>query len=141
MEVPPPMNSATSLTGDPPLVTLAAVTSASGPVSAAFVVGAKGRVVLPASVRRAAHIEEGAELVARPLGKGRVLLETRDAVRARVWGAAPAPADLDAVEDVRAMRDDDRDVEARNASSREAQTRSAEDSDAAAAALLAHLGL
>jgi hypothetical protein len=39
------------------------------------------------------------------------------------------------------MRDDDRDVEARNASSREAQTRSAEDSDAAAAALLAHLGL
>ena len=60
-----------------------------GLVTASFHVGAKGRVVLPAALRRAAHIEEGAELVARLVGEGQLLLETKDAVRARVWGAAP----------------------------------------------------
>ena len=40
-------------------------------VSAPFHVGAKGRVVLPAAVRRAANIEQGDQVVARPEGEGR----------------------------------------------------------------------
>ena len=40
-------------------------------VSAPFHVGAKGRVVLPAAVRRAAHIEQGDQVVARSEGAGR----------------------------------------------------------------------
>jgi bifunctional DNA-binding transcriptional regulator/antitoxin component of YhaV-PrlF toxin-antitoxin module len=52
-----------------------------GVVSESFLVGAGGRVVLPAAVRRAAHIEEGAEVVARLIGEGQLLIETKDAVR------------------------------------------------------------
>ena len=112
-----------------------------GLVTTSFHVGAKGRVVLPAALRRAAHIVEGAELVARLIGEGQVLLETKDAVRARVWGAAPQPTNLDVTADVRAMRDEDIALEGRNAERREAGTGSEADSDAVGAALLAKLGL
>lgn len=112
-----------------------------GLVSTSFHVGAKGRVVLPAAIRRAAHIEEGAELVARLVGEGQLLLETKDAVRSRVWDAAPQSADLDVAADVRAMRTEDIALEARHAAGREAAVGSEADSDAAGAALLAHLGL
>ena len=110
-------------------------------VTSSFHVGAKGRVVLPAAIRRAARIAEGDELVARLVGDGQLLLETKDAVRARVWGAAPQSAGLDATEDVRAMRTEDVAVEAQNAAARETALGSEADSDAAGAALLAHLGL
>jgi AbrB family looped-hinge helix DNA binding protein len=112
-----------------------------GLVTTSFHVGAKGRVVLPAAIRRAAHIEEGAELVARLVGDGQMLLETKDAVRARVWGAAPQPAALDVTADVRAMRNEDIALEGRNAARREIGAGSEVDSDAAGAALLAKLGL
>lgn len=112
-----------------------------GLVTTSFHVGAKGRVVLPAAIRRAAHIEEGAELVARLVGEGQMLLETKDAVRARVWGAAPQSSDLDVTADVRAMRDEDLALEARNAARREGDVGSEADSEAAGAALLAQLGL
>ncbi len=114
-----------------------------GFATAPFQVGAKGRVVLPAAARRAAHIEEGAELVARVVGEGQLLLETRDAVRARVWAAAPQRTGLDTSADVRALRDEDRKLEDRNAARRAAEfsARSETDSAAAGAALLAELGL
>ncbi len=111
-----------------------------GTVSAPFHVGAKGRVVLPSAVRRAARIEEGAELVARFVGEGQVLIETKDAVRARVWGAAPDPTGVDTTADVRAMRNEDGALVAKKMA-REAAPSSEQDSDAAGAALLKHLGL
>lgn len=110
-------------------------------VTSSFHVGAKGRVVLPAAIRRAAHIGEGDELVARLVGEGQLLLETKDAVRARVWGAAPQPIGLDAAADVRAMRTQDVALESRNEARREAAEGSATESDEAGAALLAHLRL
>lgn len=112
-----------------------------GLVTSSFHVGAKGRVVLPAALRRAAHIGEGAELVARLVGEGQLLLETKDAVRARVWSAAPQSTGLDTTADVRAMRTQDVELESRNAARREATEGGAADSDDAGEALLAHLGL
>ncbi len=55
-----------------------------------LVIGAKGRSVLPAPVRRAAQVGEGAQMLARAEGPGRIVLETPEAVQARVWAAAPA---------------------------------------------------
>ena len=70
--------------------------------------GAKGRVVVPAAVRREAEIELGQTLIARAEGPGRIVLETPAAVQARVWAAAPVDGEpVDAVRDVRALRDDD----------------------------------
>lgn len=97
--------------------------------------------MLPSALRRAAHLEEGAEVVARLVGDGQLLLETKDAVRARVWGSAPQPTELDVTVDVRTMRTADVALEASNARLREQAMGSETDSDAAGAALLAHLGL
>lgn len=107
----------------------------------AFNIGPKGRSVLPAAVRRAAHFEEGTQVVAIALGEGRVLLETVDAVRQRVWDGAPAATDgsSDAAADVRRMREDDIAI-----SDAAAARRSATPSDGGedrGAALLAKLGL
>lgn len=110
-------------------------------VSAPFHVGAKGRVVLPAAVRRAAHVEEGAEVVARPDGEGRVLIETVASIRARVWAAAPEPGDLDTTEDVRVMREEDRLLSEQHAAEHLAAPGPEQASADAGAALLAHLGL
>ncbi len=90
------------------------MTSASPLSSAAFRVGGKGRVVVPAAVRRAAGIDQGAEVVARADGQGRMVIETVESIKARVLASAPEPSGLDVV---------------------------ADDSEAAGAALLAHLGL
>lgn len=104
--------------------------------SAPVVLGAKGRLVLPVAVRRAARIDEGTELIARHVSDGQILLETRDAVRSRVWDAAPEPHELDTSADVRELRSDD----ARQAAAR--QTRSAAATpDLVGAALLERLGL
>ena len=66
-----------------------------------FAVGPKGRVVLPASVRRAAGIAEGVELVAWADGDGRIVLETVAALKSRIWGAMPAANEREAEEDRR----------------------------------------
>lgn len=110
-------------------------------VSAPFHVGAKGRVVLPAAVRRAANITEGAEVVARPEGEGRVVIETVHSIRERVWGAAPDASGLDTTADVRALREEDNHVSDAAFARRAAASGSETDSAAAGAALLARLGL
>lgn len=110
-------------------------------VSSSFHVGAKGRVVLPAAVRRAAHLDEGAEVVARPDGEGRVVIETVESIRARVWAASPQSAGHDMTADVRAMRDEDNRVSDEASARRAGELGSKDDSAAAEAALLAHLGL
>jgi bifunctional DNA-binding transcriptional regulator/antitoxin component of YhaV-PrlF toxin-antitoxin module len=108
-------------------------------VTATVIVGAKGRVVLPSPLRRVARISEGSELVARFVGEGRILLETRDTVRARVWDAAPPSTQTSTTVDVRSMRDEDIAIE--GAHTRQAPGRPAPIVDPIGAALLERLGL
>ena len=68
-----------------------------------FEVKAKGRIVLPAALRELCGFAEGTELIARPLGRGRFVVETQDAVLERIWDACPEPAP-DAVADLEAWR-------------------------------------
>lgn len=51
-------------------------------------VGGKGRIVIPASVRTAAEVSEGEVLFVRADAPGRVVLETREAIKARLQHAA-----------------------------------------------------
>ncbi len=97
--------------------------------------------MLPAAVRRAAHLEDGAEVVARPDGEGRIVIESVAAIRARLWAAAPEPAGLDLAQDVREMRQQDRAVVEANAARQAATLGSQSDSDDAGQALLTFLGL
>lgn len=109
-------------------------------VSASFQVGPKGRAVIPVGVRRLAGIGEGAQLYAVVLGEGRVLIETLDAVRQRVWdGAGQQDALPAAADDVRQARLEDVAVSDEAAARRSATGDS--ESDARGAALLAELGL
>jgi len=48
----------------------------------------KGRTVLPIGLQRACGFAPGAELLARPLGNGRFLVESSDAVLSRIWERA-----------------------------------------------------
>ena len=101
--------------------------------------GAKGRAVIPAPVRQAAGLKEGASLIAVAEGAGRIVLETPEAVQARVWAAA-APVAEDARADVRALRQLDKALDEANFARRSREP----DELAAAAAgarLLAELGL
>lgn len=79
--------------------------------------GEKGRVVVPAEVRRAAGLTADSEVVIRAEGEGRVVIETADAARKRVWDAAPPPSG-DATSDVRAMREEDSRIADENAAAR-----------------------
>ena len=112
-----------------------------GVVSASFHVGQKGRVMLPAAVRRAAHLDDGAEVVARPDGEGRIIIESVEAIRARLWAAAPEPSGLDLTRDVRELRQQDQVVVASNAARQVDTLSSQSDSDKAGQALLTFLGL
>ena len=106
----------------------------------AFQIGPKGRFVLPVAVRRAACFEEGSDVVAVALGKGRVLLETVDAVRERVWAGAPDhDTSVDSVADVRRTRQEDITISGKAAARRSSADFSA--SDERGAALLSRLGL
>jgi AbrB family looped-hinge helix DNA binding protein len=69
-----------------------------------LVVEERGRVVIPAELRRALGIEAGAELVAHVEPPGRIVLEDRRGLLARLrgsWGKAPAGS---AVEELLAER-------------------------------------
>ena len=112
-----------------------------GVASSSFHVGLKGRIMLPAAVRRAACLVEGDEVVARPDGEGRVVIETVASIRARVWNAAPQPTGLDTAADVRAQRDEDSALSQSNMERRSQELGSEQHSAQAGAALLAHLGL
>jgi hypothetical protein len=65
------------------------------------------------------------------------VIETRSAIRARVWDAAPAISGFDATVDVRTLRADDAALSDTN---HEART-TLEPVEDAGSALLAHLGL
>lgn len=117
-------------------------TTSTAPVaSAAFRVGQKGRVVLPAAVRRAAGIDEGAEVVARTEGDGRLVIETVESIKRRVWGFSPQPSGTDPGEDVRRMRQQDIEESDSAAARRSEPVCTEQESRAAGAELLMHLGL
>jgi bifunctional DNA-binding transcriptional regulator/antitoxin component of YhaV-PrlF toxin-antitoxin module len=99
-------------------------------------VGPKNRVVLPLALRRAAGLGVGTELRGYVDVQGRVILETVDAVRARVWAAAPH-AGQESASAVRAAHETELSIERENAARRAA---GAVD-DQAGARLLAELGL
>jgi AbrB family looped-hinge helix DNA binding protein len=105
--------------------------------SRAFTIGPKGRVVLPVSVRRAAGIEEGVELVARADGEGRIVLETIDALKSRLWAAMP-PADEGDADTARANRHGS-ELEIEESARARRQTFNAVDYEAVAAELIAYL--
>ncbi len=107
------------------------------PTAPTVSLGAKGRVLIPVAVRRAAEVDEGTELVVRADGPGRIVVETRAAVQARVWAAAPTPAGLDTTADIREVREQDTALSDRIHAERSTATTS----DDAGDVLLAHLGL
>lgn len=64
----------------------------------------KGRTVLPTALQRECGFAVGAELIARPLGPGRFLVETADAVLDRIWSGVPTDGPTDAVAELAAWR-------------------------------------
>lgn len=99
----------------------------------------KGRVVLPVALQRACGFAPGAELVARPIGKGTFVVESTDAVLERIWSRLPEGASGDAVgalEDWRAASG-----EVRRAALESPALAPEEESEGRAAQLLAELGL
>ena len=56
----------------------------------AAVVGKKGRVVIPASIRRAAGLSEGTEIVTSVDEAGRVVIDTPSSIKARIRQRAAA---------------------------------------------------
>ena len=57
-------------------------------VTATFQIGAKGRAVIPVAVRRAANIHENDTVVAHVNALGQVVIETEEALKARLWAAS-----------------------------------------------------
>jgi hypothetical protein len=99
-------------------------------------VGPKNRLVLPTALRQAAGVGVGSELLGHVDPMGRLILETVDSVRARVWAAAPSPVG-NSMDDVRAARAADLEIEAAAASRRDSAPRD----DRVGERLLAELGL
>lgn len=68
-----------------------------------FEVKDKGRVVLPAGLRAACDFSTGTELVARPLGPGRFVVETDAVILERIWAGRPEMV-TDAVDELAKWR-------------------------------------
>jgi len=64
----------------------------------------KGRVVLPVALQRVCGFGPGDELIARPLGPGRFIVESTDAVLERIWSRAPHGAPVGATESLESWR-------------------------------------
>ena len=118
----------------------------SGIMSYELSVSEKGRTSFPAALRRAARLDDSEGIIAQVLGEGRVLLETREAIEARVRANASGFSSSLSTEDVRSARSED--VLAQESSwqrkdelAAAAQARSEQDSDAIGAAALQLLGL
>jgi bifunctional DNA-binding transcriptional regulator/antitoxin component of YhaV-PrlF toxin-antitoxin module len=87
-------------------------------------VGEKGRVVLPAALRREAGVQVGDELVARAVGPHQILVETREAVAARLRARF---RDAGGTDDLRRARSADRAVEELTSVQRSVVSRDARD--------------
>ena len=80
-------------------------------------------------------------MVARLIGTGQLLIETRDAVRARVWQGAPDAGEFDAAVDVRFMRNADVEIVRRNEERQDTHLGTEAASTTAGKKLLKHLGI
>lgn len=109
-------------------------------ITASATVGPRGRLVIPADVRREAGIEEGQIVVLMSEGPGRVVVTTREAIRQEVWSGAPPSDGIDAVTYIREMRQEDNRRESERLTAREAAAHSAGGTDAGDA-LLREFGL
>lgn len=67
-------------------------------------VKANGRTVLPVGLQRACGFAAGAKLVARPLGRGCFVVETREAVLERIWAGNSQNTTTDGVADLARWR-------------------------------------
>ncbi|MEV7945482.1 AbrB/MazE/SpoVT family DNA-binding domain-containing protein [Streptomyces rubiginosohelvolus] len=75
-------------------------------------VGPRGRVTVPVALQRAAGLTEGDEVIITAVRPGVVIVETPQAIKDRIRAGNPAAADtdaFDAVADIRALRDSERD--------------------------------
>jgi bifunctional DNA-binding transcriptional regulator/antitoxin component of YhaV-PrlF toxin-antitoxin module len=97
----------------------------------------KGRTVLPVGLQRACGFAPGATLVARPLGRGRFIVESSEAVLERIWSRMPEAGSTGGVEELHDWR---RESERRRRERLEAEFRATEDSERRGAVLLQHLG-
>lgn len=97
----------------------------------------KGRTVLPVGFREACGFGTDVTLIARPIGPGQAIIETMDAVLARLWDGIPSRVE-GAVEDVAAQRAEERAVLDERAGDADAGD---DESDARGARALAILGL
>lgn len=68
-----------------------------------FEIKEKGRSVWPVGLRAACGFDPGVEVVATPLGKGRALVETHEAVLEELW-AGQSSDDADGVEALQQRR-------------------------------------
>jgi AbrB family looped-hinge helix DNA binding protein len=109
-------------------------------IAANATVGPRGRLVIPADVRREAGIEEGQVVVLMSEGPGRVTVTTREAIRQEVWAAAPAPDGVDAVTYIREMRQEENRREAERLARGDAGPEEA-DTSGKTAALFRELGI
>jgi len=64
----------------------------------------KGRTVLPVGLQRACGFAPGAKLVARPLGNGSFVVETRETVLERIWAGNSQSTTTDGVGDLARWR-------------------------------------
>ncbi len=66
--------------------------------------GAQGRLVIPAALRKALHLEQGDRLVARKVGDS-LVLERREAIEKRLWDMfSHIPKDVSLVDELIAER-------------------------------------
>lgn len=61
-------------------------------------------MVLPVALQRACGFGPGDELVVRPIGPGRFVVESTNAVLERIWSSAPQGPSVDAVETLEGWR-------------------------------------
>lgn len=103
-----------------------------------LVVKEKGRVVLPVALQRLCEFAPGDELVVRPLGRGRFVVESADAILDRIWSRLP-DIDGDESSDLATWRIES--DEARRTALESPEFNSSTTSDKRAARLRAEFGL
>ena len=99
----------------------------------------KGRAVLPAALRQVCAFDVGDELIAVPVGPGRFMVETRQAVLDRIGQGLPDGEGTAGTEDLEAWRQHSE--EGRRGRLDSAVVSDPAASDARTAAMLAELGI
>ena len=99
----------------------------------------KGRTVLPVGLQRACGFAPGADLIARPIGEGRFVVESTDAVLDRIWSRVSDMEVDSAVDGLHEWRTET--DQARRSRLEDPELNSEEESDRRATRLLSELGL